>query len=43
VELFENDALRAAARVEHQEKVGSDFEYEALLGDRDPPLDYREN
>jgi len=42
VELFENDALRAAARTEHREKLGQDFHYEAMLGDRDPPLDYRD-
>jgi aminobenzoyl-glutamate utilization protein B len=41
VELFENPELREAARREHQQKLGTDFHYEALLGDRDPPLDYR--
>jgi aminobenzoyl-glutamate utilization protein B len=41
IELFENDDLRTAAQVEHREKIGDDFHYEALLGDRDPPLDYR--
>jgi aminobenzoyl-glutamate utilization protein B len=41
VELFENSALREAARAEHRQKLGADFHYEALLGDRDPPLDYR--
>ena len=41
IELFENSDLRAKARVEHEEQVGSDFHYEALLGDRPPPLDYR--
>ena len=42
IELFENAELRAAARAEHQAKLGPDFRYEALLGDRDPPLDYRD-
>ena len=41
IELFENEALRAEALAEHTEKVGSSFRYEALLGDRAPPLDYR--
>ena len=41
IELFGNAPLRAAARAEHREKLGDDFRYEALLGDRPPPLDYR--
>jgi aminobenzoyl-glutamate utilization protein B len=41
VELFENPELRTAARAEFDEKRGENFVYEALLGDRDPPLDYR--
>ena len=41
IELFENEDLLKAARAEHQEKLGDDFSYEAMLGDRDPPLDYR--
>lgn len=41
IELFENEELRAAARAEHREKLGPNFRYEPLLGDRDPPLDYR--
>lgn len=42
IELFENAELRAAARAEHVEKLGPDFRYVALLGERDPPLDYRD-
>lgn len=42
IEVFENDDLRQAAIAEHQSKVGPDYHYEALLGDRPPPLDYRE-
>ena len=42
IELFENDALREAARAEYLAKRGEDFRYEALLGDRAPPLDYRD-
>jgi len=41
IELFENADLRAAARAEFEERRGADFQYEALLGDRPPPLDYR--
>jgi aminobenzoyl-glutamate utilization protein B len=42
IELFESENLREAARAEHRESLGDDFQYEALLGDRDPPLDYRD-
>ena len=41
IELYENKALRDAARVEFKSRRGDDFVYEALLGDRAPPLDYR--
>lgn len=41
IELFENEALRSAAREEFDVFRGSGFVYEALLGDREPPLDYR--
>lgn len=41
IELFENEDLRAAARAEFDQRRGGDFQYEALLGDRPPPLDYR--
>ena len=41
IELFENPELRAAAKKEFDDFRGSDFVYEPLLGDRDPPLDYR--
>lgn len=40
-DLFENPELVEQAREEFLEKRGSDFEYRSLLGDRDPPLDYR--
>ncbi len=40
-ELFENRELREAAATAHRESIGEDFVYEALLGDRPPPLDYR--
>lgn len=41
VDLFESPELRAAARDEFEGRRGADFQYEALLGDREPPLDYR--
>ena len=41
IELFENPELRAEARAEFDERRGEDFHYEALLGDRSPPFDYR--
>lgn len=41
IELFENEDLRNAATAEFVERRGDDFEYEALLGNRTPPLDYR--
>lgn len=41
VDLIENPELRAAARDEFENRRGADFEYQALLGDRSPPLDYR--
>jgi aminobenzoyl-glutamate utilization protein B len=42
VELYQNAALRQAAREEFERRRGEDFSYEPLLGDRPPPLDYRE-
>jgi aminobenzoyl-glutamate utilization protein B len=41
VDLFMDPARVATIRAEFQERRGADFEYEPLLGDRDPPLDYR--
>jgi len=41
VEIFTNPDIVEAAQAEHAERVGPDFVYEPLLGDRDPPLDYR--
>jgi aminobenzoyl-glutamate utilization protein B len=41
VELFTDSALRAAALAEYRAKVGPDFVYRSLVGDRPPPLDYR--
>lgn len=41
IELFENGELRERATAEFHDRRGEDFEYEALLGNRAPPLDYR--
>ncbi|MEX2496781.1 MAG: amidohydrolase [Woeseia sp.] len=41
VELLQDAQLREAARNEFHQRRGPDFRYEALLGDRPPPLDYR--
>ena len=41
IELLENPELRADAKAEFDDRRGEDFVYEALLGDRSPPLDYR--
>lgn len=41
IELFRNSELRAAAKAEFEQRRGSDFKYESLVGDRAPPLDYR--
>ncbi|MGY8986051.1 MAG: amidohydrolase [Sphingomonadales bacterium] len=43
IELFQNKALRDKARAEWVDKIGPDYVYKAVLGDRDPPLDYRIN
>ena len=41
VELFQNEELRRAARAEFDASRGADYVYRSLLGDRDPPLDFR--
>lgn len=41
IDLFQNKALRTAAREEFERSTGTDFNYQPLLGDRNPPLDYR--
>lgn len=40
-DLFATPEVVAAARDEWQDRRGDDFVYEPLLGDREPPLDYR--
>jgi len=41
VDLFSDGGKLAEIRAEFEERRGSDFHYDPLLGDRDPPLDYR--
>ncbi|MAP95474.1 MAG: amidohydrolase [Ponticaulis sp.] len=43
IELYENEDLRTEARAAFDAARGEDYEYQSLLGDRDPPLDYRDN
>ncbi|MBU2084420.1 MAG: amidohydrolase [Alphaproteobacteria bacterium] len=42
IELYKDPKLRKAARVEFDAARGENYEYKSLLGDREPPLDYRE-
>ncbi|MHA7130120.1 amidohydrolase [Algoriphagus namhaensis] len=41
IDIFKNPSLTEAAKVELTRRRGADFQYEALTGDREPPLDYR--
>jgi aminobenzoyl-glutamate utilization protein B len=41
IQLFTDPALRQAARAEFDASRGPDYRYVSLLGDRKPPLDYR--
>lgn len=43
IDLFMNPSLLTKAREEFDNKRGKDFKYEALLGDREPPLDFRKS
>ena len=40
-DLYLKPGLIEAVSQEFHERQGDNFQYEALLGDRDPPLDYR--
>ncbi len=42
MELFQRPDLLAAARVELDGRRGPDFRYAPVVGDREPPLDYRD-
>lgn len=41
VDLFQNPSILIEAKQEFDLRRGTNFQYEALLGDREPPLDYR--
>ncbi|MEE4109025.1 MAG: amidohydrolase [Halieaceae bacterium] len=41
VDLYTKPELLSQASAEFRERIGPDFEYRALLGDREPALDYR--
>lgn len=41
IDLFTDAQALDDAKAEHQKRVGSGFVYEALVGNRPPPLDYR--
>lgn len=41
VDVFTKPDLVTAAKEEHDERIPEGWTYEPLLGDRDPPLDYR--
>ena len=40
-DIFLNQNIITEAKNEHNQRIGSDFNYIPLLGDRKPPLDYR--
>ena len=40
-ELLDDATFRARVRAEFDDVRGEDYVYRPLLGDRDPPLDYR--
>ncbi len=42
IELYQDPALRMAARAEFDAARGPKYKYKSLLGDRKPPLDYRD-
>jgi len=41
IELYRDEDLRKAARAEFDAARGPNYTYRSLLGDREPPLDYR--
>ena len=40
-DIFKDPSVLEDAKMEYQNRVGENFQYVPLLGDRDPPLDYR--
>ena len=41
IEIYSNPSIIKEAKDELNERVGKNFEYKPLLGDRNPPLEYR--
>jgi aminobenzoyl-glutamate utilization protein B len=41
VDLFKNPTIMLAAKDELIRRRGADFKYVPMVGDRNPPLDYR--
>lgn len=41
LDIYNDPSIATKAKEELREKIGEDFTYQALLGDRNPPLDYR--
>jgi aminobenzoyl-glutamate utilization protein B len=41
IQIYLNPSIVKRAKKELSDRVGEDFIYFPLLGDRDPPLDYR--
>jgi aminobenzoyl-glutamate utilization protein B len=41
IELYNSPKVLEAAKIELETSRGPNFKYEAMLGDRDPPLDFR--
>jgi aminobenzoyl-glutamate utilization protein B len=41
MDLFNNPDMCEKAKKELTEKTGADFQYNSLIGDRKPPLDFR--
>ncbi|EAZ80500.1 aminobenzoyl-glutamate utilization protein B [Algoriphagus machipongonensis] len=41
IDVFKDPSIAEKAKAELNERRGADFKYEALTGDRKPPLDYR--
>jgi aminobenzoyl-glutamate utilization protein B len=40
-DIFKNPSILEDAKTEYKNRVGANFKYIPLLGDREPPLDYR--
>ena len=43
IDIYKDKTLIMKAKEELKERRGDDFDYKALLGDREPPLNYRTN